>query len=146
MPDETLLAFDYGTRKIGVAIGNTLTRVARPLEILYPITREQRFQAITRLLDAWQPDRVIVGLPLTLAGEEQYASLRCRRFANQLRGRYGVVVELVDERGSSMEAQEMLRSNAEDDALAAAVILQRYLDARQDEKQDAAAGSGEGLR
>ncbi|HEY9459573.1 MAG TPA: Holliday junction resolvase RuvX, partial [Paralcaligenes sp.] len=59
----------------------------------------------------------------------QAASFRCRRFANQLRGRFGVVVVLVDERGSSIEAQELLGSNADDDAQAAAVILQRYLDA-----------------
>jgi putative Holliday junction resolvase len=71
---------------------------------------------------------VVVGLPLTLEGGEQYASLRCRRFANQLRGRYGIEVELVDERGSSMEAQAMLGTNEADDAVAAAVILQRYLD------------------
>lgn len=129
MPEETLLAFDYGTKKIGVAIGNTLTRRARPLEIIMSVTRDQRFAAIARLLDAWQPDRVVVGLPLTTAGETQYATLHCRRFANQLHGRFGVMVELVDERGSSMEAQELLGTNAPDDAVAAAVILQRYLDA-----------------
>ncbi|PLC50531.1 Holliday junction resolvase RuvX [Pollutimonas subterranea] len=129
MPEETLLAFDYGTKKIGVAIGNTLTRQARPLEILWSVTREQRFSAIAQLLQTWQPDRVVVGLPLALNGEAQYATLRCRRFANQLHGRFGVVVELVDERGSSVEAQELLGTNAPDDAVAAAVILQRYLDA-----------------
>jgi putative Holliday junction resolvase len=128
MPEQTLLAFDYGTKKIGVAVGNTLTRYARPLEILEPVTRERRFAEISRLLDDWQPDKVVVGLPLTLEGGEQYASLRCRRFANQLRGRYGIEVELVDERGSSMEAQAMLGTNEADDAVAAAVILQRYLD------------------
>jgi putative Holliday junction resolvase len=128
MPEETLLAFDYGTKKIGVAIGNTLTRQARPLDILMPLTREQRFAAITRLLSQWQPDRVVVGLPLTSDGGEQYSTTRCRRFANQLRGRFGLVVELVDERGSSMEAQAHLGTNAVDDAVAAAVILQRYLD------------------
>src|SRR5690606_7019361 len=94
MPDETLLAFDYGLKKIGVAIGNTLTRQARPLTILTPVTRQQRFTAIADLLNTWQPERVVVGLPLTSDGAEQYASLRCRRFANQLRGRYGVLVEL----------------------------------------------------
>ncbi|HEY9280284.1 MAG TPA: Holliday junction resolvase RuvX [Eoetvoesiella sp.] len=128
MPEETLLAFDYGTKKIGVAIGNTLTFQARPLTILTPVTREQRFLAIAELLATWQPERVVVGLPLTTEGAEQYASLRCRRFANQLRGRFGLVVELVDERGSSREAQELLGSNAPDDAMAASVILQRYLD------------------
>lgn len=128
MIDETLLAFDYGTRKIGIAIGNTLTRQARPLEVLAPVTREQRFAAIGRLLQEWRPDRVVVGLPLTADGGDQYATLRCRRFANQLRGRYGLAVELVDERGSSVEAQAILGTNEPDDAVAAAVILQRYLD------------------
>lgn len=128
MPEHTLLAFDYGTKKIGVAIGNTLTGQARPLEVLHSVTREQRFAAIERLLGAWQPDKVIVGLPLAPDGQEQYASLRCRRFANQLHGRYRLDVVLVDERGSSVEAQELLGTNAADDAMAAMVILQRYLD------------------
>ncbi len=125
---ETLLAFDYGLKKIGVAIGNTLTRHARPLQVLRPVTREQRFKAIGLLLEEWQPDRVVVGLPLTTDGGEQYASLRCRRFANQLHGRYGVNVELVDERGTSVEAQAVLGNNDDDDAVAAALILQRYFD------------------
>lgn len=124
-----MLAFDYGTKKIGVALGNTLTRHARPLLILKAGTRVQRFAQIEALLREWQPERVIVGLPLTLDGQEQVASLRCRRFANQLHGRFGVSVELVDERGSSMEAQEILGTHEADDAMAACVILQRYLDA-----------------
>lgn len=134
MPDvaagrhETLLSFDYGLKKIGVAIGNTLTRQARPLQILRPVTREQRFTAIGNLFDEWQPDRVVVGLPLTTDGGEQHATRHCRRFANQLHGRYGVAVELVDERGTSMEAQHLLGNNDDDDALAAALILQRYFD------------------
>lgn len=128
---ETLLAFDYGLKKIGVAIGNTLTRQARPLRILEPVTREQRFREINALLQEWQPDRLVVGLPLTLDGGEQHASRHCRRFANQLNGRFGLAVELVDERGTSLEAQNMLGTNADDDAVAAAVILQRYLDALQ---------------
>lgn len=128
MPEETLLALDYGLKKIGVAIGNTLTRQARPLTILVSTTREQRFAAIASLLEQWRPDRIVVGLPLTLDGGEQYASMRCRRFANQLHGRFGALVELVDERGSSLEAQELLGTNDADDAVAAAVILQRYFD------------------
>lgn len=129
MPDQTLLAFDYGTKKIGVAIGNTLTRQARPLALLTPVTREQRFQAVAALLNEWQPDTVVVGLPLTLDGLEQPASQQARRFANQLQGRFGVKVVLVDERGSSLEAQQILGTHAPDDAMAAAVILQRHLDA-----------------
>ena len=128
MPDETLLAFDFGLKKIGVALGNTLTRQARPLRILTPVTRQQRFEAIAELLNEWQPDRVVVGLPLMPDGSEQYHSLRCRRFANQLHGRFGVATELIDERGSSVEAQMALGTNEDDDAMAAAIILQRYLD------------------
>ncbi|MDN5842354.1 MAG: Holliday junction resolvase RuvX [Alcaligenaceae bacterium] len=129
MPEETLLAFDYGLKKIGVALGNTLTRQARPLRILTAATRTERFARISELLHEWQPERAIVGLPLTLDGGEQPASRLARRFANQLHGRYGLAVELVDERGSSIEAQQILGTNEADDAMAACVILQRYLDA-----------------
>jgi putative Holliday junction resolvase len=129
MPEETLLAFDFGTKKIGIAIGNTLTRNARPLEIIYGEIREARFARIAALLREWEPQRVVVGLALAADGGEQEATARCRRFANQLNGRFGVAVELVDERGSSMQAQALLGTHADDDAMAAAVILQRYLDA-----------------
>lgn len=128
MPDLSLLAFDYGLKKIGVAIGNTLIRQARPLSILRPITKVQRFEQIELLLNQWQPDAVVVGVPLTAEGTEQHASLRCRRFANQLHGRYGLTVHLINEYGSSMEAQALLGTHDEDDAMAAAVILQRWFD------------------
>lgn len=129
MPEETLLAFDYGLKKIGVALANTLTRHARPLTIITAERRDLRFQAIADLIAEWRPDRVIVGLPLDSLGEEQLATTQARRFANQINGRFGVPVELVDERGSSLEAQERLGSHQPDDAVAAAIILQRYLDA-----------------
>ena len=129
MPEETLLAFDFGEKKIGVAIGNTLTGQARPLEIIFSEVRDARFGRIAQLREEWQPHRVVVGLALASDGGEQPATARCRRFANQLHGRFGVDVELVDERGSSMEAQQLLGTHAADDAVAATVILQRYLDA-----------------
>ena len=128
MPEETLLAFDFGEKKIGIAIGNTLTRQARPLEIIFSEIREARFGRIAALLQEWQPHRVVGGRALDADGGEQPATARCRRFANQLHGRFGLTVELVDERGSSMEAQRLLGTHAADDAMAAAVILQRYLD------------------
>ena len=128
MPEQTFLAFDFGLKKIGVAIGNSLTKSARPLCILKPATKQARFEQIAQLLGEWQPDCVIVGLPLTLEGQEQPASLQSRRFANQLNGRFAVKVELVDERGSSLEAQSYLGNNNDDDAVAASIILQRYLD------------------
>lgn len=126
--EQTLLGLDFGLRKIGVAIGNTLTGRARALTILESTTRQRRFEQLAALFAQWQPDRVVVGLPLAKDGSEQHISRQARRFANQLRGRFGVEVELVDERGSSLEAQKMVRAGEPDDAMAAAVILQRYLD------------------
>ncbi|WP_019938087.1 Holliday junction resolvase RuvX [Bordetella sp. FB-8] len=129
MIEETLLGFDFGEKKIGVALGNTLTRQARPLEIIFSEVRQARFGRIANLIGQWQPQRLVVGLALACDGGEQLATARCRRFANQLDGRFGLPVMLVDERGSSLQAQDLLQSNAPDDAMAAMVILQRYLDA-----------------
>ena len=128
MPEETLLAFDYGAKKLGVALGNTLLKQARALDLILEPTRVGRFARITALIDTWRPERIVVGLALATDGSEQYASQHCRRFARQLEGRYGIPVELVDERGSSVEAQE-ITGHAPDDAVAAAIILQRYFDA-----------------
>lgn len=127
--DHTLLGFDVGTRRIGVALGNTVTRVARPLGVIATEPVAPRFARIERLLAEWQADVAVVGLALTADGGEQPATGRCRRFADQLRGRFGITVHLQDERGSSLEAQAILGRGDDDDAMAAAVILQRYLDA-----------------
>jgi putative Holliday junction resolvase len=130
MPEETLLAFDYGAKKLGVALGNTLLKQARPLDLILEPTRDGRFARIAALLATWQPERLVVGLALATDGSEQYASQHCRRFARQLEGRFGLPVVLVDERGSSVEAQK-ITGNAPDDAVAAAIILQRYFDAHR---------------
>ncbi|MBX6319380.1 Holliday junction resolvase RuvX [Pigmentiphaga sp.] len=132
MPDETLLAFDYGTQFIGVAVGNTLTRHARPLEVFANTTREARFARVEQLLQEWQPARLVVGLALDADGGEQPMTALCRRFANQLHGRYGLPVELVDERGTSLAAQAEMGAAGRGlrvDAVAAAIILQSYFDA-----------------
>ena len=128
MPEETLLAFDYGAKKLGVALGNTLLKQARPLDIILEPTRDGRFARVEALLKRWQPERLVVGLALATDGSEQYASQHCRRFARQLEGRFGLPVVLVDERGSSVQAQKVT-GNEPDDAVAAAIILQRYFDA-----------------
>ncbi|AWB35148.1 Holliday junction resolvase RuvX [Orrella marina] len=131
MPEfSTVLAFDYGVRKLGVALGNTLLRQAQPLEIIDIENKVRRFERIGSLVSSWQPQRLVVGLPLTQAGAEQLATRQARRFANQLRDRYGLDVMLVDERGSSLEAQQVTR-HSPDDAVAAAIILQRYFDSLQ---------------
>lgn len=126
MPELTVLAFDFGLKKIGVALGNTFLKEAQPLEIIRTETKQARFEAIANLIQKWEPDVLVVGLPLTETGEEQFASGHARRFANQLHGRFNLPVELVDERGSSIEAQQRLSKNIDEDAVAAAIILERY--------------------
>lgn len=128
MRDYTFIAFDFGLKKIGVAIGDTLLKQARPLDILKSETKERRFELVSKVLEQWQPDYVVVGLPLTLDGQEQEASRHARRFANQLEGRFNCQVILVDERNSSMQAQTYFGAGTDDDAIAAAIVLQRHLD------------------
>jgi putative Holliday junction resolvase len=124
--EETLLAFDFGLKRIGVAVGNTLLRRAQPLTIIEADTNEAKFAAIAALIEAWRPARCVVGLPCHPDGTEHQMSMRCRRFANQLRGRYGVESILVDERYSSAVIARQRGERI--DADAAAVILQQYFD------------------
>ncbi|MCS6764097.1 MAG: Holliday junction resolvase RuvX [Candidatus Protistobacter heckmanni] len=115
-----LLGFDYGEARIGVAVGNTLTQSARALGVLPNRTVDQRFGAIAELICKWRPAGLIVGLPVHPDGAPHHMTQRCRRFGNQLHGRTGLPVAWVDERYSS--------APGEDDAEAARVILQQYLD------------------
>jgi putative Holliday junction resolvase len=123
---ETLLAFDFGLRRIGVAVGNTMVRQAQPLLVISAEANAAKFAEIAALLKEWQPARCIVGLPLHPDGAEHEMTLRCRRFANQLHGRFGMVTVLVDERYSS--AVLMAKRGEVIDAQAAAIILQQYFD------------------
>ena len=123
---ETVLGFDFGLKRIGVAVGNSLIRQAQPLTIITAATNDSKFEAIAALIAAWQPQRCIVGLPLHPDGAEHEMTLRCRRFANQLHGRYGLPAQLVDERYSSAVLAQQ-RGVAIDDR-AATLILQQYFD------------------
>ncbi len=129
---QTVLAFDYGTRRIGVAIGTTVTGTARPLAIVDAVPRAASFVRIGELIAQWQPDRLVVGRPATSDGAMHASAARCERFARQLQGRFGLPVDTVDERYSTLEAQAINRAGDragdEDDAVAAAVILEQYLD------------------
>lgn len=133
-----IFGFDYGSRLIGVAIGNRFTGSARGLAAIPMRDGEPEWSRLDGLRLEWQPEALVVGLPLTLEGEEQAASRGARRFAEKLRQRYGLPVELTDERHSSREAAERFaharaaglkkRSAAATiDAEAAAVILERWL-------------------
>ncbi|MBI4989272.1 MAG: Holliday junction resolvase RuvX [Rhodocyclales bacterium] len=134
---STVLAFDFGLKRIGVAVGETLLKRANALATIDAETKEARFTAIARLIQEWQPALLVIGLPLSLDGAEHEMTARCRRFANQLQGRFSLPVELIDERLTSTAADAELREAGLDwrarkgkvDALAAQLILQDYFDA-----------------
>jgi len=142
MPDsgtthsETIMAFDFGEKRIGIAIGETLLASARPLETIEAEAGERRFAAIGKLIAEWQPARLVVGLPAHADREEPHEfAARCERFARQLAGRYQLPVELADERYSSAIAEARMsgdkrKNKTRLDAEAAAVILQAWFDQR----------------
>ncbi len=123
---STVVAFDFGLKRIGVAVGNTLLKQATPLALIDEPTNDGKFKAIGALLGEWQPDTVVVGLPLHPDGAEHEMSVRCRRFANQIHGRYGIPAVLVDERYTSAVLQQQRGQHVDSDA--AALILQQYFD------------------
>jgi putative Holliday junction resolvase len=122
----TVMAFDYGTRRIGVAVGNTLTRLGQPVKTIAEASGDAVFKAIEGLLKEWQPNRLVVGLPCHPDGTEHAMSAKARRFGNQLHGRFQLPVEWVDERYTSavLEANPDMRDNL--DAESAALILEQY--------------------
>ena len=131
-----MLGFDYGTRRIGVAVGDTLTRTARPLTTLDASNGTPDWRALHRLLEEWRPAILLVGLPLHIDGNTQPMTGAARRFANRLRERFRLPVEQVDERLSSHEAEQILDETVGPgrydkgmiDRLAAQLILQSWLD------------------
>ncbi len=124
-PAGILMGFDFGEKRIGVAVGNTLTASARPLCSVDASRRNGKFAAIADLVAQWQPAGLIVGLPLAREGHVQLRTVQARHFANQLHGRFGVPVAMVDERWTSREAED---GGAVDvDAESARLILEQYL-------------------
>ena len=124
MNDGAVLAFDFGSRRVGVAIGNRLTGQARPLTTIDAADNEARWKALSALIDEWQPAALVVGIPLHPDGAPHAMTARCERFARQLEGRYRLPVLRVDERYSSA----VVEREGDVDAAAAAVILQQWLD------------------
>jgi len=120
----SFLAFDFGTRRVGVATGNTLTRNATPLRTLASMG-DARFEAIAALIKEWQPDALVVGVPFHPDGAPHDNTERARRFARQLHGRFKLTVHEVDERYSTTEAAS---GGVRDlDAASAAIILNQFL-------------------
>ena len=125
-----VLAFDFGTRRIGVAIANTLTRVAQPLQSLQAKTVEQRWAGVQRCIEEWAPAQLVVGIPRYADGNAHEMTVLAQKLARQLQGRFALPVACVDERYSSAVVED-----ADDvDAAAAAVILQQWLDEAQQNK------------
>jgi len=106
----TVLAFDFGTKRIGVAVGDFETRLAHPLAVIATEENRARFATIGRLVAEWRPVHMVVGLPLHADGTEHPVGKLARRFAHRLEGRFGVPTELVDEQLTSHEAQGLLRA------------------------------------
>jgi putative holliday junction resolvase len=121
---RSLLSFDHGERRVGVATGNTLLGRGSPLKTL-AVEGEARFAAIAALLAEWQPDALVVGVPFHPDGAEHDNTHRARRFARQLRGRFGLPVHEVDERYTTVEAAA--GGAADVDAASAVLILEQYL-------------------
>jgi putative Holliday junction resolvase len=139
MKQGSVLGFDFGLKQIGVSVGQTVTGSARPLTLLKANDGKPQWPQIEKLIGEWQPMLLVVGLPLNMDGTESSMSARARKFANRLHGRYGLKVELHDERLSSQAVRSGLADGGSQggsrriahnkiDALAAAVVLQSWLD------------------
>jgi putative holliday junction resolvase len=119
---KMILAFDFGEKRIGVAVGNTITKTAEALKIIQEKNQDEKFIVIEALIQEWQPQTLVVGLPTHPDGAEHEMTLKAKRFGNQLHGRFRREVVWVDERYTSVSVQDG------NDALAAQIILQQYLD------------------
>ncbi|MBL8520967.1 MAG: Holliday junction resolvase RuvX [Betaproteobacteria bacterium] len=136
MPEETILAFDFGARRIGVAVGNSVTRTARALTTLHVESNAERLAAVAALVAEWQPARLVVGEPHHADGAPHEVAHLAKKFGNRLREQFRLPVEYEDETLSSAAAAEALdragvfgeRRRGRLDAEAAQVILQRFLD------------------
>ena len=107
----TVLAFDFGEKRIGVAVGDTGVRIAHPLATLHAEDNATRFAGIAKLITEGRPGRLVVGLPMHADGTEHEVSRLARRFARRLEGRFGVPAVLVDERLTSKAAETRLRES-----------------------------------
>jgi putative Holliday junction resolvase len=126
-----VLGFDYGARRIGVAVGQPLTHTATPLETVRVTGAQPDWTAISRIIETWRPNALVVGVPFNLDGSEHAMTRAARRFGRELHGRYKLPVHTVDERLSSHEAHGLHpvkhRSKQDIDSLAAQVILHTWL-------------------
>lgn len=137
---NTVLGFDFGTKRIGIAIGQTLTGSASPLDTLTNVNNKPDWDTIGSLINEWKPDALVVGLPYMLDGKETEMTIRADKFSRRLHGRFGLPVYTISETLSSFEAEEQLKSRKkigkqnkhEIDKLAAALITETWLQQQND--------------
>jgi putative Holliday junction resolvase len=120
---RSFLAFDYGTKRVGVATGNTLMKLSQPLRTL-ALEGDARFKAIEALIKEWTPDALVIGVPFHPDGAEHDNTTRARRFGRQLNGRFGLKVHEVDERYTTVDVEAAGARDA--DSAAAALILEQF--------------------
>ena len=143
MGKRTLLGFDFGTKRIGIAIAQEITGIANPLTTVTAIKHKPDWDSISKIIQEWQPDLLVVGLPLHMDGTEQEMTQAARRFSNQLNGRYNIPIALMDERLSSNEAESILneqsgsqslfQDKAQIDMISAQLILQSWIESQNHE-------------
>ena len=130
-PNQVLLGFDFGKKRIGVATGQTITQSANPLITLSAKQGAPDWEAIETLIQEWKPNALVVGIPYHMDGSEQPMTLAAERFCRQLEGRFNLPVHHADERLSSVQAESLLKeqgdSSSKIDAVAAQVILESWL-------------------
>ncbi len=135
MPDPVYLGFDFGYKRIGVAVGQRLTCTANPLPTLAAINGVPSWNSIEQLIKQWRPHALIVGLPTQINGKSLYVTKPAKRFADTLKKKFALPVHLVDERLSTIEARAQLferggwrkLKQAEVDSCAACIILEQWL-------------------
>ena len=128
---NTVLGFDFGTHKTGIAVGNDLTNTATPITTLGRVNKQPDWNSISQLIKEWQPQALVVGLPHKLDGTESEMANKTRRFARQLEGRYNLPVHMADEKLTSREAWSRLGGIASKDvtqidAMAAKLIIETW--------------------
>ena len=132
---RTVMAFDFGLRQIGVAVGNCLLETSQPLDIVQARDGVPDWSSIEALLQEWQPDLLLIGDPLNMDGTDSDLGARAQKFSRRLHGRFGLAVALVDERLTSFEAKQTLQAqghkgnykNQPADSVAAELILQSWM-------------------
>jgi len=130
---QTLLGFDFGEKRTGIAVGQSLTRTATGLTTLHSKQNKPDWPAIEALIKEWQPDALVVGIPVHMDGTEQAMTLLARKFSRQLHGRFNLPVLEAEERLSSVEAEELLGTSQDKAAIdqeAARIILQSWLNSQ----------------